>query len=119
MKKVKVGTGAKANHLAYLGDGTVGAGANIGAGTIFCNYDGFDKSRDPRGRGRLHRLQQRPGGAGDASARAPTPAPGSVITEDVAPDALALGRGRAGGEARLGRRLPRSQAQARAEKAKA
>ena len=43
VKKVKVGKGAKANHLAYLGDGTVGAGANIGAGTIFCNYDGFDK----------------------------------------------------------------------------
>ncbi len=38
-----VGKGAKANHLTYLGDGTVGAGANIGAGTIFCNYDGFDK----------------------------------------------------------------------------
>ena len=37
--------GAKANHLAYLGDGSVGAGANIGAGTIFCNYDGFDKHR--------------------------------------------------------------------------
>ena len=43
VKKVKVGRGAKANHLAYLGDGSVGAGANIGAGTIFCNYDGFDK----------------------------------------------------------------------------
>ena len=43
VKKVKVGNGAKANHLAYLGDGSVGAGANIGAGTIFCNYDGFDK----------------------------------------------------------------------------
>ncbi len=43
VKKVKVGKGAKANHLAYLGDGSVGAGANIGAGTIFCNYDGFDK----------------------------------------------------------------------------
>ena len=38
-----VGEGAKANHLAYVGDGTVGAGANIGAGTIFCNYDGFFK----------------------------------------------------------------------------
>ena len=43
VKKVKVGAGAKANHLSYLGDGSVGAGANIGAGTIFCNYDGFDK----------------------------------------------------------------------------
>jgi bifunctional UDP-N-acetylglucosamine pyrophosphorylase/glucosamine-1-phosphate N-acetyltransferase len=40
---VTVGKGAKANHLAYLGDGSVGAGANNGAGTIFCNKDGFDK----------------------------------------------------------------------------
>ena len=43
VKKVKVGRGAKANHLSYLGDGSVGEKANIGAGTIFCNYDGFDK----------------------------------------------------------------------------
>ena len=50
MKKVKVGAGAKANHLSYLGDGTVGAGANIGAGTIFCNYDGFDKHETHVGR---------------------------------------------------------------------
>jgi bifunctional UDP-N-acetylglucosamine pyrophosphorylase / glucosamine-1-phosphate N-acetyltransferase len=42
-KKTTLGRGAKANHLAYLGDGVVGAGANIGAGTIFCNYDGFRK----------------------------------------------------------------------------
>ena len=43
VKKVTVGKGAKANHLSYLGDGSIGAGANIGAGTIFCNYDGFFK----------------------------------------------------------------------------
>jgi bifunctional UDP-N-acetylglucosamine pyrophosphorylase / glucosamine-1-phosphate N-acetyltransferase len=42
-KKTRMDKGAKANHLAYLGDGVVGAGANIGAGTIFCNYDGFQK----------------------------------------------------------------------------
>jgi len=42
-KKTTMGRGAKANHLAYLGDGIIGAGANIGAGTIFCNYDGFQK----------------------------------------------------------------------------
>ncbi len=41
---VEMGAGAKANHLAYLGDGSVGEKANIGAGTIFCNYDGFNKS---------------------------------------------------------------------------
>ncbi|MBX3552791.1 MAG: bifunctional UDP-N-acetylglucosamine diphosphorylase/glucosamine-1-phosphate N-acetyltransferase GlmU, partial [Pseudolabrys sp.] len=43
VKNVVMETGAKANHLAYVGDGRVGAGANIGAGTIFCNYDGFEK----------------------------------------------------------------------------
>ena len=43
VKNVEMGEGAKANHLAYLGDGSVGEGANIGAGTIFCNYDGFRK----------------------------------------------------------------------------
>jgi bifunctional UDP-N-acetylglucosamine pyrophosphorylase/glucosamine-1-phosphate N-acetyltransferase len=42
-KKTKLGKGAKANHLAYLGDGIIGEGANVGAGTIFCNYDGFQK----------------------------------------------------------------------------
>ena len=40
MKEAELGEGAKANHLAYIGDATVGAQANIGAGTIFCNYDG-------------------------------------------------------------------------------
>jgi bifunctional UDP-N-acetylglucosamine pyrophosphorylase/glucosamine-1-phosphate N-acetyltransferase len=42
-KKTRMGRGAKANHLAYLGDGVIGAASNIGAGTIFCNYDGFNK----------------------------------------------------------------------------
>jgi bifunctional UDP-N-acetylglucosamine pyrophosphorylase/glucosamine-1-phosphate N-acetyltransferase len=42
-KKTRMAKGSKANHLAYLGDGVIGAGANIGAGTIFCNYDGFQK----------------------------------------------------------------------------
>ena len=43
LKNAKLGKGAKANHLAYLGDATIGAGANIGAGTITCNYDGYGK----------------------------------------------------------------------------
>lgn len=45
VKKVRLGRGSKANHLAYLGDGEVGSGVNIGAGTIFCNYDGANKHR--------------------------------------------------------------------------
>ena len=45
IKKARLGAGAKANHLTYLGDADVGAGANIGAGTITCNYDGYFKHR--------------------------------------------------------------------------
>jgi len=92
VKKVKVGKGAKANHLSYLGDGSVGAGANIGAGTIFCNYDGFDKNDTHVGENAF---------IGSNSALvAPVTigagayiGSGSVITKDVAPDALGLGRG--------------------------
>jgi bifunctional UDP-N-acetylglucosamine pyrophosphorylase/glucosamine-1-phosphate N-acetyltransferase len=92
VKKVKVGAGAKANHLAYLGDGEVGAGANIGAGTIFCNYDGFDKFDTHVGEGAFI-------GSNSALVAPVTIGPGaytgsgSVITKDVAADALALGRG--------------------------
>ena len=57
--------GAKVSHLSYIGDARVGAGANIGAGTITCNYDGFSKAPDRNRRGRVHRLQFRAGGAGD------------------------------------------------------
>jgi bifunctional UDP-N-acetylglucosamine pyrophosphorylase/glucosamine-1-phosphate N-acetyltransferase len=92
VKKVKVGQGAKANHLTYLGDGTVGAGANIGAGVIFCNYDGFDKFDTHVGEGAFI--------GSDTALVAPVTigagaftGSGSVITRDVAADALALGRG--------------------------
>lgn len=53
MKKAVLGPGAKANHLTYLGDAEVGAGANIGAGTITCNYDGFLKYKTVIGEGPL------------------------------------------------------------------
>jgi len=91
VKKVKVGKGAKANHLSYLGDGTVGAGANIGAGTIFCNYDGFDKFDTHVGEGAFI-------GSNSALVAPVTVGPGaytgsgSVITKDVTGDALALAR---------------------------
>jgi bifunctional UDP-N-acetylglucosamine pyrophosphorylase / glucosamine-1-phosphate N-acetyltransferase len=93
VKNVKVGEGAKANHLSYLGDGEVGAGANIGAGTIFCNYDGFFKYMTVVGEGAF---------IGSNSALvAPVNigaggyvGSGSVIVEDVPADALAIGRGR-------------------------
>lgn len=93
VKKVAVGKGAKANHLAYLGDGTVGAGANIGAGTIFCNYDGFFKYDTHVGEGAFVGSNSSLVAPVTIGAGAYTGS-GSVITEDVSPDALALGRGR-------------------------
>jgi bifunctional UDP-N-acetylglucosamine pyrophosphorylase/glucosamine-1-phosphate N-acetyltransferase len=93
VKKVKVGKGAKANHLAYLGDGSVGAGANIGAGTIFCNYDGFDKYDTHVGEGAFigsNSALVAPVTIGDGAYTGS----GSVITKDVAPNALGLGRAR-------------------------
>jgi bifunctional UDP-N-acetylglucosamine pyrophosphorylase / glucosamine-1-phosphate N-acetyltransferase len=93
VKKVKVGKGAKANHLSYLGDGSVGAGANLGAGTIFCNYDGFDKYDTHVGEGAFVGSNSSLVAPVTIGAGAYTGS-GSVITEDVAPDALAIARGR-------------------------
>jgi bifunctional UDP-N-acetylglucosamine pyrophosphorylase/glucosamine-1-phosphate N-acetyltransferase len=93
VKKVTVGKGAKANHLAYLGDGSVGAGANIGAGTIFCNYDGFDKNDTHVGENAFIGSNSALVAPVTIGAGAYTGS-GSVITKDVAPDALGLGRGR-------------------------
>jgi bifunctional UDP-N-acetylglucosamine pyrophosphorylase/glucosamine-1-phosphate N-acetyltransferase len=93
VKKVKVGKGAKANHLSYLGDGSVGAGANIGAGAIFCNYDGFDKFETHVEAGAFIGSNSALVAPVRIGAGAYTGS-GSVITEDVAPNALAIGRGR-------------------------
>jgi bifunctional UDP-N-acetylglucosamine pyrophosphorylase/glucosamine-1-phosphate N-acetyltransferase len=93
VKKVTVGKGAKANHLSYLGDGSVGAGANIGAGTIFCNYDGFDKYETHVGANAFigsDTALVAPVRIGDGAFTGT----GSVITENVEADALALARGR-------------------------
>lgn len=92
VKKVRVGSGAKANHLAYLGDGEVGAGANIGAGTIFCNYDGFDKFETFVGEGAFIGSNSALVAPVKIGAGAYTGS-GSVITKNVPADALALGRG--------------------------
>lgn len=93
VKNVDVGIGAKANHLAYLGDGVVGARANIGAGTIFCNYDGFDKYRTEVGEDAFIGSNSALVAPVKVGARAYT-ASGSVITKEVAEDALGIGRGR-------------------------
>jgi bifunctional UDP-N-acetylglucosamine pyrophosphorylase/glucosamine-1-phosphate N-acetyltransferase len=92
VKKVAVGKGAKANHLSYLGDGSIGAGANIGAGTIFCNYDGFDKHETHVGEGAFVGSNSSLVAPVTIGAGAYTGS-GSVITKSVAPDALALERG--------------------------
>jgi bifunctional UDP-N-acetylglucosamine pyrophosphorylase/glucosamine-1-phosphate N-acetyltransferase len=93
VKEATIGEGAKANHLAYIGDGSVGAAANIGAGTIFCNYDGKNKHRTEVGKGAFigsNSALVAPVKVGDKA----YVGSGSVITDDVPPGALALGRGR-------------------------
>jgi len=93
VKNAKLAEGVKANHLAYLGDASVGEGTNIGAGTITCNYDGVDKHRTEIGKdvfiGTNSSLVA-PLKIGDGA----MVGAGSVITDDVPADALALGRGR-------------------------
>jgi len=91
VKNVRLEPGAKANHLSYLGDGQVGAGANIGAGTIFCNYDGFFKHHTKVGPGAFigsNTALVAPVEIGEGAMIAS----GSVITRDVGPGDLALGR---------------------------
>ncbi|MEJ6784737.1 bifunctional UDP-N-acetylglucosamine diphosphorylase/glucosamine-1-phosphate N-acetyltransferase GlmU [Aminobacter sp. Piv2-1] len=93
VKKATVEKGAKVNHLTYIGDARVGAGANIGAGTITCNYDGYSKFFTDIGEGAFI--------GSNTSLVAPIAigarsyiASGSVITDEVPEDALAFGRAR-------------------------
>jgi len=93
LKATRLGEGAKASHLSYLGDATIGAAANIGAGTITCNYDGYAKHRTSIGAGAFIGSDSALVAPVTIGARAIVAA-GSVITETVPDDALALGRGR-------------------------
>ncbi len=91
IKNTVIEQGAKANHLTYLGDARVGAGANIGAGTITCNYDGFTKSLTDIGAGAFigsDTALVAPVRIGDGAITGA----GSVITRDVPADALSLAR---------------------------
>ncbi len=93
LKAALLGDGAKANHLAYLGDADIGERTNVGAGTITCNYDGFAKYRTMIGRDVFvgsDAVLVAPVKLGDGS----FVTAGSVITDDVAPDAMAFGRAR-------------------------
>jgi bifunctional UDP-N-acetylglucosamine pyrophosphorylase/glucosamine-1-phosphate N-acetyltransferase len=92
-KKAKLGKGAKANHLTYLGDAEVGAGSNIGAGVITCNYDGVHKHKTRIGKDAFI--------GSDSTLVAPVEVgdgayigAGSCITKDVPAGALAVGRAR-------------------------
>ncbi len=91
LKKTRMGKGAKANHLSYVGDSDVGANANIGAGTITCNYDGINKYQTTIGEGAFI--------GSNTSLVAPVTVgkgaiigAGSVITKDVEADALSMER---------------------------
>lgn len=110
-KKTIVRRGAKANHLAYLGDGDVGERANVGAGTIFCNYDGYSKHRTIIG--------PRAFIGSDSQLVAPVTVgegayvgTGTTVTVDVPADALAIGRVRQSNKEGYGLRLKRRLAKA-------
>ena len=93
LKNVEIGEGAKVPHLSYVGDAEVGAGANLGAGTITANYDGVNKHRTIFGQrvhGGVHVSYIAPVEVGDDA----WTAAGSVITEAVPPGSLAIGRGK-------------------------
>jgi bifunctional UDP-N-acetylglucosamine pyrophosphorylase / glucosamine-1-phosphate N-acetyltransferase len=93
VKKAKVGEGAKINHLTYIGDAVVGAAANIGAGTITCNYDGYNKHLTQIGAGAFigsNSALVAPVKIGDGALIAA----GSVITQEVPADAVGFARAR-------------------------
>jgi len=93
VKQAVIEAGAKANHLSYIGDAVVGANANVGAGTITCNFDGSAKHRTTIGEGAFIGSNSALVAPVEIGARAYIGS-GSVITEDVPADALALARGK-------------------------
>ena len=114
LKKADVAEGAKVNHLSYIGDTKIGARANIGAGTITCNYDGFGKYQTVIGAGAFigsNAALVAPVTIGDGA----VVGAGSVITRDVEPDSLAVERteqkGVAGWAKRFRERMTRKAAE--------
>jgi bifunctional UDP-N-acetylglucosamine pyrophosphorylase/glucosamine-1-phosphate N-acetyltransferase len=103
-KKTRLGRGSKANHLAYLGDGEIGERVNVGAGTIFCNYDGFNKH--------ITTLEDDVFIGSDSQLVAPVTVgkgayvgTGTTVTKNVPPDALAIGRAKQENKEGLAARL--------------
>jgi bifunctional UDP-N-acetylglucosamine pyrophosphorylase/glucosamine-1-phosphate N-acetyltransferase len=104
IKNASLGDGTKVNHLSYIGDATVGAKTNVGAGTITCNYDGTFKHRTVIGSGVFvgsHTTFVAPVSVGDGGYTAA----GSVVTEDVPADAVAFARSRQSNKEGHARRL--------------
>jgi bifunctional UDP-N-acetylglucosamine pyrophosphorylase/glucosamine-1-phosphate N-acetyltransferase len=104
VKNTVLGAGSKANHLAYLGDGEIGEKVNVGAGTIFCNYDGFMKHRTV--------LEDEVFIGSDSQLVAPVTvgrgayvASGSTITRDVPADGLAIARAKQENKPKVGAML--------------
>ena len=109
MKKATLGEGAKVNHLSYIGDAEVGADANIGAGTITCNYDGFAKHRTEIGEGAFIGSNSALVAPVSIGAGAIVGA-GSVITKAVEADSLAVARAEQKGMAGWANEIPRTPA---------
>jgi bifunctional UDP-N-acetylglucosamine pyrophosphorylase / glucosamine-1-phosphate N-acetyltransferase len=115
VKAARIERGAKANHLTYIGDARVGEGANVGAGTITCNYDGTDKHHTDIGKGAFigsNSALVAPVTIGDGA----YVGSGSVITDNVPADALALGRGRQVVKDGWAQRLRNSKSRAKTKK---
>jgi bifunctional UDP-N-acetylglucosamine pyrophosphorylase/glucosamine-1-phosphate N-acetyltransferase len=93
MKKTVLGKGSKANHFTYLGDTRVGENANIGAGTITCNYDGVNKSKTDIGDNAFIGSNSSLVAPVSIGANA-TVGAGSVVSKDVADEQLAIARGK-------------------------
>jgi len=115
VKKSRIGRGSKANHLTYLGDAIIGAGVNVGCGTVTCNYDGEKKN--------LTTIGDRVFVGSDSILVAPITigsgayvAAGSTLTEDVPPGALALGRARQANKEGWAARLARARKKRRARR---
>ncbi|MCR9122864.1 MAG: bifunctional UDP-N-acetylglucosamine diphosphorylase/glucosamine-1-phosphate N-acetyltransferase GlmU [Phyllobacteriaceae bacterium] len=115
IKNASVAEGAKVNHLTYIGDAAIGAGANIGAGTITCNYDGFSKHHTEIGAGAFigsNSALVAPVTVGEGA----YVGSGSVVTDNVPTDALAIGRARQVNKDGLAARLRAKFAKAKAAK---
>jgi len=108
IKNSEVGEGTKVPHLSYIGDADIGAGSNVGAGTITANYDGANKHRTTIGSGvkvSVHTSFVAPVKVGDGAYTGA----GSVITEDVPPDALGIARARQRNVEGYAERAPRKE----------